>query len=450
MVIKRLILIIFFCRTMACFAQIHCFARAEMDKRSVYVQQPFKVTYTIMTETWFTAPVDWDDLQIPNAFIIPFDRTMPGMFDVNGKQFAGIQFYFIVFPYKPGHFTLPAINIVATTPPVGESVAKKINIKTQQLSYVVKPLPGGSKSSEWLVAKDVAITQSWNRSLKNLKVGDVLKRTIVINARGTLPQFIPELKKDSLDWASAYPGPASLEDTRDEYDANGRRTETVTYLLEKEGNFTFPSVSLRWWNPVAGRMYARGTGVVNIRVGPNPNLGMLKTLKDSLNASQTPAAVAVAKKGPYLIMGIPWYWFLLYTLAFLAIGYLLITMFGRLYRFIRRRYQEYTSSEVYWFRKFEKSSLLLPALLSNLYAWWDRFKPAGSSSSLIRETGVYMDISVDENLEKYYKQAFGSSRREVTGEPSFKKEVGSFRKELRKKEKKSEGVLNENQQMWKC
>jgi hypothetical protein len=141
-------------------SQVNCFVKTQMDKRSVYAQQPFKITFTVLTATWYTAPLDLDNIEIPDAFIIPFDRTMPGMFSVGGKQFAGIQFYFIVFPYKPGDYLVPAINITAETPPAGGFKGQAVKIKTAPQKFVVKAIPENFKEENWFVAKNVFVRES--------------------------------------------------------------------------------------------------------------------------------------------------------------------------------------------------------------------------------------------------------------------------------------------------
>ncbi|MEJ1240245.1 hypothetical protein WBG78_19040 [Chryseolinea sp. T2] len=346
-----------------------CFATAQLDRHSVYVQQPFKVTITVMTATWFTAPVEFDNLQVPNAFVLPFDRNFPGMFDHKGKQYAGIQFYFIVFPYRAGDFTLPPITVHATTPPEGSSESKAITIKTPQLRFVVKPVPADAKDG-WFVAKSVSIHERWNKSLTHLKVGDVIERTITINAKGTLPQFIPALKEQELNFANVYPQDPELKDLRDEYDANGELTQSFIYLMEKEGTFSIPPMTVSWWNPNARKMNKRSLREHKVTVQPNPNLGMVATIKDSLEATQRPATTATAKK-PFTIMGMKWYVFAAYALPALAVLYFLLRLVWRFIQKERKRLAQYRKSELYWFRHVFRSSSPKEFWI-RLYEWWDR------------------------------------------------------------------------------
>jgi len=430
MVKRYIILIILTCSVLYTKAQVSCFAQTQIDRNSVYAQQPFRVTITVLTATWYTAPLDFDNIQIPNAFIMPFFRTVPGMFPYKGKQYAGLQFYYIVFPYKEGRYTLPSIKIIAETPAVGDYKEQKVTIKTQALSYIVKPVPKNFSGDNWFVAKDVSISESWDKPLKRLKVGDVINRTITIDAKGTLPQFIPDLKTDSLPWCGVYPKQANLADTRDDYDANGERTQTITYLLEKEGDFTIPQTTIQWFNPNSGHIYKRSTPLVKIHIAPNPNLGILKTLQDSLRAKEPVKATINVKKGPRLIYGIAWYYFALYSLAALCILYFIIDVLVRIIKKIRAHYQAYLLSERYWFSKFSRSSLKHPQLLNNLYAWWDRFPVLNKRSSIQKEARENQLDNIDQEMTDYYKHQYADDSSGVDIGEDLKKDIKKYRNKI--------------------
>ncbi|MBN9299747.1 MAG: BatD family protein [Filimonas sp.] len=406
-----------------------CFVEISLDRTSVYVQQPFKITITVLTSTWYTAPLDFDNIQIPNAFILSFDRTTPGMFTVKGKQYAGLQFYFIVFPYKSGSFAIPSFNIVATTPPPGTAVANKIKLKTPARNFVVKPVPATVKGDNWFVAKNVYISEKWNRSLSNLKVGDVIERTITVNARGTLPQFIPELTLGQIDFASIYPQDADLADTRDDYDANGRRTQKIIYLLEKPGDFVIPAIPVQWWNPNSSKLYSRSVAAGKIHVAPNPNLGIVQTLKDSLNTTKAMQSQTKAKHGPRLFYGLPWYLFFTYVLIGLILFYFLTRYVIRLYRKIHAAYLAYLQSEVHWFIRFLRSSLQLPVIVNRLYAWWDR-RGAASATKCAAVNAVLRNANEEGLLKEwdaYNKQLFREENTINPADKNFKKKIKAYR-----------------------
>jgi hypothetical protein len=432
-------------------AQVNCFVQTQMDRRDVYAQQPFKITFTVLTATYYTAPLEFDNIQIPNAFVIPFDRTQSGMFPSGGKQYPGLQFYFIVFPYVPGKFTIPPIKIVATTPAVGDYKAQKVTLTTPAQDFVVKAVPAAFKGGTWFVAKDVHISEDWNRKLKDLKVGDIVEQTISIDARGTLPQFIPVPDKDSLDWAGVYAKTPILEDTRDQYDANGRLTRTFTYLLEKEGAYTFPAQEVKWWNPYSNHVYTRSSAPVRVQVGANPNLGMLATLKDSLNIQQPVQAVKPEKKAGLLILGLPWYWFCLYALVTLGVLFLLLKWAVRLFQVLRASRQTYLASEAHWFRKFMRSPDSIEPLLLHLYQWWDRWPARNKRASVSATLKEHDADDVDQELGLYLKSIYGAGATSPPT-PAFKRQMRAFRDALSMKGSKSAPMAKElvspDQQEW--
>lgn len=444
MVKKQVLLIFLMCFFLITNAQ-NCFVQTQTDRKEVYVQQPFRVTITVLTATWYTAPLVFDQLQVPNAFIMPFDRTVPGMFQVNGKQYAGLQFYFIVFPFKAGHYTLPAIPITAETPAVGDYKGEKIKLTTQPLTYTVKPFPKSFTSADWFVAKEVDIAQRWSKPLNKLKVGDVINRTLTINAKGTLPQFIPELKTDTLDWAGVYPGKTTLTDTRDEFEANGKRIQTTNILLEKTGDFVFPALSINWLNPVNSIIYQRLIPSVKVHVAANPNLGMLRTLKDSLAAKQ-PITTAL-KKNHHTIFGLPWYKFVLYQLGLIAVLYLLFRLGLYSSRVIKERHHLYLNSENYWFSQFKRSPLELSVLLVHLYRWWDHLSIPQKPASIQEAVKKGSFSSINQQLKAYYNWLYKSDSPAAAANQDFKQNISRYRKSL-KKNKRPLKNINVHQLEW--
>jgi hypothetical protein len=425
-----------------------CFARVQLDRRNVYVQQPFKVTITVLTATWYTAPIEFDNLQVPNAFVLPFDRTFPGMFDHNGKQYAGIQFYFIVFPYRAGKFTLPRITVHATTPAEGSSESRRITIKTPAQHFTVKPVPDNAEGT-WFVAKSVSIHEHWNKSLSNLKVGDVIERTVRIRANGTLPQFIPALTEKKLDFANVYPQDPELKDLRTEYDANGELTQSFIYLLEKEGDFVIPPMAVRWWNPNVRKMQTRSLRQHALHVKANPNLGMVATIKDSLEVAQQVIPATKPKKEPLMIMGMHWYWFAVYALVSLIIFYVLIRLLVKSIRSVRQKYIRYHSSEKYWFRRLMRSPASQLVFWRRLYQWWDRMDHVHKTPDILETATVYADHSLEKILQDTNAQLYHTESNLRKANLSVKRHIKSFRKWLRHQNADDDrSAISERQKEW--
>ncbi len=427
-----------------------CFARIELNKRTVYVQQPFRITVRVLTKTWYTAPLDFDNIQIPNSFILPFDRTFSSMFTVGNVQYAGLEFYYIVFPYKAGTFTIPPIHIVATTPPEGSSESRKVTLTTAPQKIIVKDVPPSLKKESWFVAKDVSISESWNKPMNNIKVGDVITRTITINAKGTLPQFIPEIAKEKPAWASIYPDEAELDDTRDENDANGRRIESITYLLEKAGKYQVPQIKVTWWNPNNSRIYSKITAPLSINIKENPNLGILTTLKDSLQAQQKNQPQNKAEKKTFLVLGIPWYWFTLYALTAISILYILIRLTIRMVKWLLLKRRHYLQSEYYSFLKFMRLPINSNKLIAALYNWWDKSKIVNRSPSVMATFKKENENEMIDELQNIYGHKYknGDSSLVNTEEKKFKSNIKKYRNDKHDLSNEKTANISSDQQLW--
>ncbi|WP_178372207.1 BatD family protein [Chitinophaga jiangningensis] len=405
-------------------AQVRCFAQVELDKTEVYVQQPVKVTFTVLTATWYTEPLKFENLQVPESFIVPFTSSTPGRFTVNGKEYSGIQFYYLVFPYKSGSFQVPPIKITAVTPPEGSAASQTVVIHSPAKSFVVKPVPRTLPPGEsWLVASDVQLTQRWNKPLTNLKVGDVIDRSIVVDVSGTLPQFIPELPDNKLSWASTYPKPATLKDTRNDVSANGERTQTTTYLLTSAGEFEMPAIKISWWNPYAARMYSRSLPPVKVHVAENPSLGMMTTLKDSL-AKTVAAASPPQKKGPREIFGIPWYLLTLYVAIGLLLLYIWVRWLIDLYAILKAAWLRYRDSEPWWYMRFKYSNNLFP----EIYHWWDRFEFPDKRASIGSTLQSQQEDDLYRQFRQYAQEVYLHNQTDKTREKALKEGFAAFRK----------------------
>jgi hypothetical protein len=417
---------------------VNAFAQVRLSKRSVYAQEPIRATVTVYTATWFTQPLEFDNLQIPNAFIIPFSRTMPGMYQINGKQFAGLEFYYLIYPYKPGAYELPAISVVAETPPEGDYHGTRVTLKTKPIPYTVKSIPSSYGNAEWFVARNVTMSVHWNRSLQSIKVGDLVERTVRVSAHGTLPNFIPELKTTRVEGVSTYSGDPQLIDQRNDEAANGTRIEKETFLFEKEGTVTIPGITIQWWDPIRQRVMHRMTKAVEVKVAVNEDLGMLATVRDSLKSQQAQGAPSEKSKPPYEFLGMNWEQLsILVVLSSIGL-YLLIRVMVWGIRKVRIKRMAYRQTEKYWFRKFEHATTA--NIANNFYGWWDRLPNESASFSESR--------SSEEVLRDWQAIEDSLMRGEAPsgGVPAFKKKMGIERRNILHKVNAQK--TDRHQQIW--
>ncbi|TAJ15499.1 hypothetical protein DMA11_00995 [Marinilabiliaceae bacterium JC017] len=411
-------------------AQIDAFVRVRLNTQEVYIQQPVKVSITVYTATWFTQPLDMGNIQVTNAFVLPFKRTISGIQYVNKKKYASLEFFFLVFPYQVGDIVVSSMNIIAETPPEGDYKGQRISLKTKPVTIKVNPMPGKEEDEHWLVARDVTISENWNRPLKNLKIGDLIERTVTIRASGTLPAFIPESKIEQEDWACIYPREPELKDTRTTNDANGIRIQHYRYLLEKEGSFEVAPVEIFWWNPYLQKKFSRQTKPAFLTIHSNPDLGILTSMQDSLAAEVMIAEIDKADKISVLGLN-PYELVLIFTIVVLA-----VVMVYKAGRFVWNKFlykkEQYENSEARYFKDFVK------ALGQNehgkytaLYAWLIRFNLNEDLFYTTKQfSGFVEDMELEEELKRFLEAAYANTQEEVVAVKRLKEMVAACRNEL--------------------
>ncbi|WP_051315381.1 BatD family protein [Algoriphagus terrigena] len=353
------------------FAQT-IWADVTLNKSSVYVGEPVSVSVKVYTSTWFTTGLDLGNIKVQDAFSVYF-RPVSTSFQRDGKNYAGVELIYNVFPYETGDVTFPVLDIEVESPAPGGYKGIKHTVKTKEKTIKVKPAPASFASGEWLVAGGLSVSDHWNVAPKQVKVGDVLQRQISRTAYGTVSELIPPIAWDSLPGVSEYPSRSAVSNNKDKTSISASRTETMRYLFEKEGEVTIPEMVFTWYNPAHEKLYKRTLKAVTIQVEPNPDLGVLATVRDSLAQEQAEALAETAEAGPKKILGMSPRRFTALLLAGIIVLIFLFRALRRLYVRGKVKRAAYRVSEPYFFNQFKKALRSGdPAQISSkLYSWID-------------------------------------------------------------------------------
>ena len=386
MVKKLGILIFFWLMTASLFGQ-NLISYVSLNTKEAYIGQPVKLTVSVYSSTWFTSGIDIGNIQIDGALTV-FFRSLSNSKDFNGKRHAGVEFYYNVFPTKGGTITIPSLSINVESPKPGGYKGLKRTIKTKPKTLEVKSIPYGYDPNNWLVATSFNVNEKWSTSTSDVKVGDVIQRTINRSAAGTLSEFIPATKWDSINGISIYPKRAQVKTNKTRTAVSSTRSETVSYLFEKEGEFTLPKVEYMYWNSWTKKFYKKQIDSVVILVKPNADLAMLASIKKSLQKEQVEEIEAEEK--PLLIFGLKPKSFIQYLVIGLVVLFLLFIILKRVISFAKIKYSTYLKSETYAFSKVKKAITKndYGLFLDLIPSWLNRLKSGNNSlQDIVRESG---------------------------------------------------------------
>jgi hypothetical protein len=337
--------------TTVCFSQKHLFSEVEIKKTTAYVGEPIEVIVSAYTSTWFTKGVDLGNVKVNGAFTVYF-RSVSNSMNIDGQTYAGVRLYYHVFPYDDEDIEFPALEIKVETPDLGDYKGKPHTIKTLPKTIKIISTPDAIEANEWLVTTNLSVIENWSTNRQNVKVGDVLERSIDRVASNTISELIPPVKWDSVTHISLYPTRSAVENIKTKTAINGARTDGVRYLFEKEGEIEIPALVFTWWNPVDKQLYKRTLPSIKINVLPNPDLGMLATLQDSLT-EQSASELIIDESNSKGILGLSWWQIIGLFVLFALVIYLFVKAFIHFKEIYLKRKIEYLKSERLFFDLFE-------------------------------------------------------------------------------------------------
>lgn len=354
------------------YAQTHLISDVKVNQSSVYVGQPVEVTVAVYTSTWFTRGLDPGNIQVNGAFTVYF-RSVSSSKQISGKTYAGVEMIFNLFPYEVEDIFFPSLEIRVETPDEGGYKGVSRTVKTQERKITVMPAPPGTDESQWLVASGVTVQEHWSGDRGSVKVGDVLERTIKREASGTVAQLIPPIQWDSLPVVSLYPSRSEVNNQQTRTAISASRSDGVRYLFEREGEVEIPEKVLTWWNPLQKRFYKSTLPGYTIEVLPNPDLGMLESVRDSLAIQTAGLDDTTGEDANLTIWGISWERFIAGFISLVLMLIFLVYGIRLLRGEITKRRELYRRSELFYFRSFKKISRHedTARTVAALYRWID-------------------------------------------------------------------------------
>jgi BatD DUF11 like domain len=256
--------------------------------KEIIVGQAVHLNVTVLVPNYFTGSPDFPVFELENAIVVqPQDRPQNLSETIGGVHYAGISQSYTIYPQQAGEFRLPPAQFTvpyAVNPP-----------KTAEAHLSLPPLifhaniPETAQGlSYFLPTTALTLRQTWEPSLKNIRVGDTLHRTITVTTVKTQGMMIPPLPFEALDGVRVYPEQPNVVDQKTptgEF-VYGRRIESARYFLRSAGEYTLPAIQLQWWNLNAHKLVTTTLPSVHLSVAENPGY------VEELPPEQEPVAVA--------------------------------------------------------------------------------------------------------------------------------------------------------------
>jgi len=355
-------------------------ARVEPDS-GVVVGQRVDFYVEVLTDTWFAGGVDIPDFDLEGAIALRPERFGANLNErIEGTSFSGRRFRWAVYPQRPGPFVVPPLEVTVPVARPGTIGGDPRTMRTEAQRFDASVPAGASGVGSFVTTSRFQVTQRLDRSREGLRVGDSLTRSVSMTAEDAPGMLLPPLPSKEIDGLGVYLDPPRVSEEIYRGAITGTRVESVTYLMEREGEFQLPSVDLYWWDLDAGRLRKETLPAIELAVAHNPELDTAQL--DLLMTDDEPPGGSPEARVTVQDVAV----------ATIAIAVLSFAAFAirrgapRIASAWRERRRRRDESETAWFARFRRAARSgdATAAMRQLFFWLDRADPGPNAATLRR------------------------------------------------------------------
>jgi hypothetical protein len=379
------------------------------EKGDIIVGQAVHVAVEVLVPNYFAGAPQYPQLDIENAIVtLPEETPQHRSEQIGGESFAGMIRTYVIYPTQPGKFTLPPKEVVvnyAAQP--GHPVEARFTLPSVSFEATVPPEAAGL--DHFLPTTSLTMSQKFDRPLANLKTGDVVNRTVTIDAALLRAMLIPPTVFEAPDGISVYqkqPRVTDIKTDRGDF-VKGRRVDSAGYLIRKPGDFDLPAVSIEWWDTrsrkvrtatlSAFHLHAEPSASVDSELAPEAETPSATPVAERTLASRLWRAAAMAA-APVLLVALWWFW--------LRLRPVLVARWSR----FREQHRDREAESFGALRRAAKSGnreLTFACLLQ----WLNRFQPGDTLDEFLRRNGDHELVREVEALAARLYGGLGTTAR---------------------------------------
>ena len=416
----------------------HIFIESSVDipNDEIYVQQ--QIPYTV--KFYYDAAMQTGEVILPtieNANIRVVGREKKYQVVRAGNKYVVVDRRYVISPEKSGKLVIPPTIVqgrIALTGGDSPQLRKRMNevdmlnelffdlkngstftnpfdpffsrrsigptraytASSEEIEVNVLPVPESFSGAAWLPAEEIKMQDSWATNPPSLIIGEPVKRTIVMQAKGLASSQIPKIEIPKPAGMKIYPEQAKNETPNDGNTIYGIQRVDITYIPDKLGVVTIPEINVDWWdvNNKKQQTYTLPEWILNVAPGASlGGLGLAK-LNNAIEPEIMNDANPEAEEPPTVdhLTLLPSYWrweVILVIFAFIAtLLWLLVYLNKRFKNSSRRAHKNQQRKEIIDGRALHAS--LLNACKSN--------DNSTAAELLIKHAALIFDDSKLQNL----------------------------------------------------
>ena len=287
-------------------SQLVADGRLEVDARlattGTFVPgQKLTLILKIATDRWFSGGTRISLPEVPGLVILQTEQFAANASERRGDQDWVVQRWSLdVYPQRAGVFTVPPITARVKVS-AGEAGDIEGTIRSPAVEITVTRPAALADVGQWVAAPEYTISQSFDRSLENLQVGDAFEREVVFEASDVMAMMLPTFSAEQIPGLAAYPAPPVLDNTSNRGQVRASRRQRISYVVQADGKFQLPAVDFFWWDTSRGELQVLSLPATAVSAGTGSATGPAQSAR-----ALSPRQLLLAAAGIALLAGLFW------------------------------------------------------------------------------------------------------------------------------------------------
>ena len=219
-------------------------------------------------------------IELPGSYVLPPQGQGVRLQEtIDGKSYSGQRYEFFVYPQRAGSLALPETAIEVHVRRLGIEAGEEPLSARLPGMVLESRVPPGAEGIEGLISTTaLSVDQRWEPADGVKRVGDAVRRTLHFEAADISGMAFRPIDPAPVDGLGVYPAEPRVDDRFDRGSLQGSRTEVVTYVAERPGQFELPAIAFAWWDTAREQLRKIELPGMTFRVtGPAPVVGPTAT-----------------------------------------------------------------------------------------------------------------------------------------------------------------------------
>jgi hypothetical protein len=300
--------------TAASSSRKNVYLQASVEPANGYVGQQLQYVLRLYYATTLSAGA-LDDPQIDGASFQRLGNDLNYEADEGGRHYHVIERRYALIPQRVGKLVIPPVQFQGETVDMNDPDTffpntQPVNAAAPAVTVNVQGIPANADKQTWLPVRDLKLTAEDLPSGSEVRVGQPLNLTMLLQATGASYDSLPALSLPSIDGATVYPD-KPLNGTRsDGVSLVGRRQQGFAIIPSRPGTLVIPEITVHWWNVLSG--HPEVARLPERRFTVLPAAGQPATPSSVTSAPVTPSA---DKTPAPTATSVPWRWIALASVA---------------------------------------------------------------------------------------------------------------------------------------